>query len=125
MAEPQNSNRQFESQGREPRTRSLAARFTEAEASLLEERAATAGQPLGAWMRQQLLAAAAYDADPVFTELIAVRMLLNETLPLITRQCGMSTELFVAMRDRLYRTKHQNAREVMSQYTGPSRASAA
>jgi hypothetical protein len=70
------------------------------------------------WAREVLLREARkQDREPVFTELIAVRMLLNLVLKHVA--CGerMTEASFSAALTKVRKEKHGNALEVMQQYT--------
>ncbi len=82
-------------------------------------RADASGQSLSGWRREQLLAAAAREHDdPVFTALIALRMLVNKALRGFTGKFGLTSEHLEGIQEKTRRTKRQAAREVLTQYTG-------
>ena len=67
--------------GRPSRIKSVAIRFTEEEAALLNRTAKAHGLILREWSRERLLDAASRSAnDAIFTELIATRMLMVNLL---------------------------------------------
>jgi hypothetical protein len=100
------------------RSQVAQARVTEREHEELSAAAQKEGRLLGEWTREVLLREARKpDGEPVFTELIAVRMLLNLVLKHIA--CGerMTEASFSAALTKVRKEKHGNALEVMQQYT--------
>jgi hypothetical protein len=76
------------------------------------------GKALGEWVRDVLLREARRrERDPIFTEIIATRMLLNYVLKPIA--CGerMTEANFSAALATVRAEKHSNALELMQQYT--------
>lgn len=111
-------NRLARSSGRSGRTYVASAKVTGAEQDELISAAQLEGKALSEWSREVLLREARrMNGDPVFTEIIATRTLLNKVLRKITLGQGMTTEQFNAMQDEIRTTKHATAREVMEQYT--------
>jgi hypothetical protein len=112
------------SQGRNPRTFSANTKVTRAEHNELEAAASAEGKALGEWSREVLLKAArGHAADPGFTEIIALRLLLNSVLRRVA--CGetMSADAFNLEMQSIRTSKHKAAEEVMQQYaaTGKSK----
>ena len=106
--------------GREARTQSVATRFTKAEEVELLKAAEKQGMTLREWTRGALLREARRpDDDPVFTEVIATRMLLNMTLKklLLGEHCTDSE--YRAVLDEVRTAKRESARVVMAQYRPP------
>ena len=105
------------SSGRQPRKVSATAKMTRAEHSELEVAARTDGKALGEWCRDVLLRKARkQDCDPGFTELVAMRLLLNTVLKRIA--CGelMTAESFNHEIQRIRNDKQKVAKEVMQTY---------
>ena len=105
------------SRGRSGRTFSATAKVTREEHNELEAAAKAEGKALGEWSREALLASARRTVPtPVFTEVIALRMLLNNVLRQIA--CGetMTPEAFSAQMHSVRASKHKAAEEVMQQY---------
>ncbi len=105
------------SRGRGGRTFSATAKVTREEHEELETAAKAEGKALGEWSREVLLASARRTiATPVFTEVIAMRRLLNSVLRALA--CGetMTPEAFHAEMQEIRITKHKAAEEIMQQY---------
>lgn len=106
------------SEGRKSRSCMANARVTSSEREELAAVAKANGKALSEWSREVLLREARKpDSEPVFTELIALRMLLNLVLKHIA--CGerMTDASFSAALTKVRKEKHGNALEVMQQYT--------
>jgi hypothetical protein len=104
--------------GRISRSQVAQARVTQREHEELSAAAQREGRVLGEWTREVLLREARKQgSEPVFTELIALRMLLNLVLKHIA--CGerMTDASFSAALTKVRKEKHGNALEVMQQYT--------
>ncbi len=105
------------SQGRTGRTFNTNAKVTKEEQTELESAARADGKALGEWSREVLLKAArGAITDPAFTEIIAMRRLLNSVLRHVA--CGerMTPEAFNAEMQEIRKTKHKAAAEIMQQY---------
>ena len=105
------------SKGRTGRTISATARVTRDEQNEMEAAAALKGQSLSEWCREALLSAARGESiTPTFTELIAIRQLLNSTLRLVA--CGetITPEAYQKELHAIRNSKHKAAAEVMQQY---------
>ena len=103
--------------GRDPRSESMATRFTKPELRTLSQAATADGKTVREWAREVLLREARTSrADAVFTEIVATRMLLN--LVLRPLACGevMSAEAFSGVLANVRTTKHKAATDVMEQY---------
>lgn len=114
---PPLSDRIRRSSGRHARRISATAKVTSDEHAELEAAATKCGKALGEWSRETLLAAARGEAlTPSFTEIIAIRQLLNSTLRAVA--CGdvMTPEAFQKELQGIRSTKHKAAAEVMQQY---------
>lgn len=105
------------SQGWTPRNISQNTKVTREEHRRLEVAARLSGQSLGEWSREVLLREAdGLNADPAFTELVAMRLLLNTILKRIA--CGelMTAEGFNNEIQRIRNDKQKVAKEVMQTY---------
>ena len=105
------------SKGRAGRTVSATARVTRDEQNEMEAAAKQKGQSLSEWCREVLLAAARGETiTPTFTEIVAIRQLLNSILRNVA--CGevMTAEAFQKELQGIRSTKHKAAAEVMQQY---------
>jgi hypothetical protein len=104
--------------GRPSRVRSIAIRFTEDEARELEDVALAQGTTVREWAREFLLREARRDdADALFTELVATRMLMvNLFKPLITGK-PVSPEWVTEVMAAVRKEKRKAAQEVRRQYS--------
>jgi len=106
--------------GREQRSRSVATRFTRAEEALLLRAATAKGKNLREWARDVLLSAACTstptEADPLFTEVQALRLLLVNTLEPLLRGERMTPEQFREMLRYVKTNKHKAANDVLATY---------
>jgi hypothetical protein len=90
---------------------------TKAEQDELEAAARTQGKALSEWSRETLLAAARGEAiTPSFTEIVAIRQLLNSALRHVACGTVMTPEAFQAELQGIRSSKHKAALEVMQQY---------
>lgn len=105
------------SRGRSGRTFSATAKVTREEHNELEAAAKAEGKALGEWSRDALLASARRTVTtPVFTEVIAMRILLNTILRQVACGTLMTPEAFNAEMQSVRTSKHKAAEEVMQQY---------
>jgi hypothetical protein len=105
------------SKGRSGRTISATARVTRGEQNEMEAAAKQKGQSLSEWCREVLLAAAREDTiTPTFTEIVAIRQLLNSTLRNVACGVVMTPEAFQTELQVIRSSKHKAAAEVMQQY---------
>ncbi len=105
------------------RTISATARVTRDEHERDGTAAKLKGQSLSEWCRETLLAAARGEAiTPTFTEIVAIRQLLNSTLRAVA--CGdvMTPEAFQNELQGIRTSKHKAAAEVMQQYAATEAA---
>ena len=106
--------------GREQRSRSVATRFTRAEESLLLQTARANGKNLREWTREILLSAASgnapAEADPLFIEVQALRLLLVNTLEPLLRGETMTPEQFKEMLRYVKTNKQRAAQEMLASY---------
>jgi hypothetical protein len=73
------------------------------------------------WSREVLLREARRPKnDPVFTEVVGTRMLLNEILRVLACGHAMDEKSFDEVMDEVRVTKHETARQVMELYTMPN-----
>ena len=95
-AEPLNvENNLRRARGRSARNYIASARVTKAEQDELEEAARSEGKALSEWCREVLLAAARGETvTPIFTEIVAIRQLLNSTLRNVACGAVMTPEAF-------------------------------
>lgn len=109
--------------GRRPRTRILAVRFTSQEEAELLKMARANGKLLGEWVRDVLLreVQSVQIDNAIFTEVIALRHLLNRALRPLALGDKTNAQQWQALLDETRETKHDNARNVLSQYQTPTR----
>ena len=104
-------------EGRKARRHSATAKLTREEHDRIAGAAKAERKALSEWCREALLAAVRGEAvTPTFTEVVAIRQLLNSTLEAIA--CGekVTHEKFQTDVQTIRRTKHKAAAEVMQQY---------
>lgn len=107
------------SQGRERRSRSFGTKLTRAEEAELYGAAKTEGKYAGEWAREVLLREARRTKDDaLFTELIAMRVLLNNVLRPMALGQKMTSDHFNEVLANVRSEKRKAAQEVMQQYTG-------
>jgi hypothetical protein len=105
------------SKGRAGRTISATARVTRDEQNEMEAAAKQRGQSLSEWCREVLLTAARGETvTPLFTEIVAIRQLLNSTLRNVACGAVMTPEAFQTELQGIRLSKHKAAAEVMQQY---------
>lgn len=103
--------------GRTSRNFIASARVTKAEQNELEEAARSEGKALSEWCRDVLLAAARGETvTPTFTEIVAIRQLLNSALRHVACGAVMTPEAFQNELQGIRTSKHKAAVEVMQQY---------
>ena len=105
--------------GREPRTQSIATRFTRSEEQALLTRAEANGQNLREWARDVLLHVAANETRAemeihIFTELVGIQMLLMNALDPLLRGEKMAQEQLAALYRRVQTTKAAQAQELLT-----------
>ena len=105
--------------GREPRTQSIATRFTRAEEQTLVARAEANGQNLREWARDVLLRVAVDESRGemgmyIFTELVGIQMLLMSALDPLLRSEKMAPEELAALYRRVQTTKATRAQELLA-----------
>ena len=103
--------------GRDSRNYIASARVTKGEQQELEEAARIEGKALSEWCRETLLGFARRETvTPIFTEVVALRQLLNYALEVIACKDDITHQKFQAEVQNIRKTKHQAAGEVMQQY---------
>ncbi len=113
-------DRLHRSKGRAARSSIASARVTQAELWELDHAAEAEGKALSEWAREALLAAARRPkGDPVFTEVLAGRVVMLELLRPLLHKAGVDEEAIHAILVGVRRDKHTTAREVMKQYAPP------
>ena len=105
--------------GREPRTQSIATRFTRSEEQALLTRAEANGQTLREWARDVLLRIAVNESRAemeihIFTELVGIQMLLMNALDPLLRGEKMAQEQLAALYRRVQTTKAAQAQELLT-----------
>jgi hypothetical protein len=110
-----------QSKGREPRTQSIATRFTPAEEQVLLKTAEACGQNLREWARDVLLREAKQSSDCVstealMTEIVGLQLFLTDALQPVA--CGeqMSPSQYQDLMRQVKTNKHLAAREVIAQH---------
>jgi uncharacterized protein (DUF1778 family) len=111
------ADRLSRAQGRKARRHSATAKLTRDEHHQIEKAAKAEGKALSEWCREALLAAARSEVvTPTFTEVVAIRQLLNSALESIACGESVSRETFQTKLQAIRATKHKAAAEVMQQY---------
>jgi len=105
--------------GREPRTQSIATRFTRSEERALLTRAEANGQNLREWARDVLLHVSENESRAemeihIFTELVGVQMLLMNALDPLLRGEKMTQEQLAALYRQVQITKAARAQELLT-----------
>ncbi len=104
--------------GRPVRNRMASARVTAAELERLEGAAREKGKLLAEWAREVLLREAERTKeDAVFTELVSMRMLLNNVLKVVATGQKMTVENFQEIQTGIRGDKKKVAADLMRQYT--------
>ena len=105
------------SNGRSSRHSVVSVRLTKSEQTELERMAKADRKALSEWCRDALLAVARGETvTPLFTEIVAIRQLLNSTLRNMACGAVMTPEAFQAELQGIRSSKHKAAAEVMQQY---------
>ncbi len=111
------ADRLSRAQGRKARRYSATAKMTREELDEVEATAKKDGRALGEWAREVLLREARrLSVNPTFTEVVAIRQLLNSALESIACGDAMTHEKFQTDVQAIRATKHKAAEEVMQQY---------
>jgi len=103
------------------RTNTVSGKFTDAEAKALGKRAADRGQLLGEWAREALLAAGRQQQEDkgnsaLFAEVMALRLLLINTLEPLVRGDKMTPEQFKEMLRYVRTNKRKAAADMLVSY---------
>jgi hypothetical protein len=106
------------SPGRSGRVKVASARVTEREHDALDDAAGKQGKGLSEWAREVLLreARAAHTETAVFTELVALRMLVSTVLRSVALGETLSPETYAQIIAEVRAGKHEAARDLISQY---------
>ena len=104
------------STGRSGRDRMANARVTAREQRELHEAARAQGKSLSEWARDVLLREARRSEDPLFTELIATRMLLLNLLKPLAMGQVITSEDFSRISATVRSDKRKVAQEIQQQY---------
>ena len=114
---PDIRDRLSRAQGRKARRYSATAKLTLDEHQQIERAAKSESKALSEWCRDSLLAAARGEVvTPLFTEIVAIRQLLNSTLRSLACGDTMTPEAFQKELHTIRNSKHKAAAEVMQQY---------
>lgn len=110
---------QMPAKGREPRTQSIATRFTRTEELELLDRAEATGMNLREWARDVLLRADSEGRKSememhIFTELIGIQMLLMGALEPLLKSLNMSAEQVDQLFRQVQTTKAAKAQELLA-----------
>ena len=106
------------SQGRDRRSRSFGTKLTKDEEGELYKAAKAAGKFAGEWARDVLLREARRsNDDPLFTELIATRMILLNLLKPLSMGQVVTPEDFTRISATVRSDKRKVAQEIQQQYT--------
>ncbi len=110
-----------EAKGRPIRNRMASARVTAGELKRLEGAAKAEGKLLAEWAREVLLREAGrLKEDAVFTELISMRMLLNNVLKVLAIGQKITAENYQEIQTGVRAEKKRVALEIMQQYAAPA-----
>ena len=108
------------STGRSGRDRMANARVTAREQRELHEAARAQGKSLSEWAREVLLREARRSEDPLFTELIATRMLLLNLLKPLAMGQVITSEDVSRISATVRSDKRKVAQEIQQQYISAS-----
>ncbi len=101
------------------RTKTVGARITSSEERELVEAADREGRSVSEWSREVLLREARRSKDDaLFTEIVAVRMLLLNLMKPLAQGQKLTPENIVEIMAVVKKEKHKAAKEVMQQYAG-------
>jgi hypothetical protein len=109
-------SRMTRSQSRSSRVCVAQARVTEEEREHLLKAARSEGRALGEWTREVLLREARRTEDPLFTELIATRMILLNLLKPLAMGQVVTPEDFARISATVRSDKRKVAQEIQQQY---------
>jgi hypothetical protein len=115
---PALENRIRRSQGREARQAVISAKLTHAEQKTILEAAKSTGKAPGEWARDVLLHAARNNGtDPLFTEIVGLRMLFVHLFEPLLTGVQLTPDSVNTIMKTVREDKHNIALEVMQQYT--------
>jgi len=105
---------------RDSRTRSLGTKVTTNEETVLIKAAEADGKSVSEWTREVLLREAGKaKEDALFTELVSLRMLLNNVLKVLATGQKITAENYQEIQAGVRAEKKRVALEIMQQYTAP------
>jgi hypothetical protein len=106
------------SQGRLARNAIASAKVTQSEQAELEAAARREGKALSEWAREALLEKARSNQTDttLFTEVIALRMLMSTVLRSVALGERLSPEAYAQVLAEVRANKHETARDVLTQY---------
>lgn len=105
--------------GRPARSETIATRFTKEETQRVSSAAAKRGLTVREWAREIMLQAAdgTQTESALFTEIISLRLMLNDVLRTVaTEEKLMTKETFALIQIEVRNTKHEVARDVLTEY---------
>ena len=109
------------SRGRLSRTLVASTKVTRAEQGELEQAAGAEGKALSEWAREVLLREARRAKhDALFTELVSMRMLLNNVLRVVATGQKITAENFQEILAGVRADKKRVAAEILQQYAAPA-----
>ena len=96
----------------------MATRFTKGEAALLAGAASRKGVAVREWAREVLLDASQSTQieSALFTEMVALRMLLNNVLRELAQGKVMTDKAYAQIINEVRTSKHEAARDLLAQY---------
>ncbi len=111
------SERMQRQRGREIRTESIAVRVTKDEELSMIRSAAAQGLTMREWAREVLLRESrSTGTDVLFSEVVALRMMLNSLLRPVCCGQTMTAEAFATELQNIRNTKQQVAQDIRQQY---------
>ncbi len=111
------------SNGRSSRHSIVSVRLTRSEQAELERMAKAERKSLSEWCRDALLGVARGESvTATFTEVVAIRQLLNFALETIACRDDVTHAKFQDEVQTIRSTKHKAAAEVMQQYAAPEKS---
>jgi hypothetical protein len=112
--------------GRDARTQSIATRFTREEERTLLKRAEARGQNLREWAREVLLRSTEANDEPpiqmhIFTELVAIELVLMNVLEPLLRGENLSPEQIAQLFREVQATKAARAQQILRKRTAQTK----
>lgn len=116
------ANRLSRSPERGARNQNVNARVSCRELDQFKAAARKQGKGLGEWARDALFQAAKEPdgTRAIFTELVALRMLLNNVLRPVALGEHMTPEAYAQVIAEVRSTKHDRAKDLLAQYENPT-----